>query len=164
MNSIPPVLWTYIEGLKNHDVEGIGRTVSEDLAFITPSKTLNRREFLQMLRAIYAGFPDWHYEHDAPELRQTVIAVKWRQGGTHTGTLALPGSTPIPATGKTVRIPEHSFFYVVRGDAIAEIRPEPVPGGAPGGILEQIGVTRPFFDRNEAPVSEGLQTRGENWA
>jgi hypothetical protein len=28
----------------------------------------------------------------------------------------------------------------VVGDAIVEIRPEPIPGGAPWGIFEQIGV------------------------
>jgi hypothetical protein len=42
-----------------------------------------------------------------------------------------------------VTIPEHFFFYRVRDDRLVEIRPEPVPGGAPGGILEQIGVERP---------------------
>jgi hypothetical protein len=96
-----------------------------------------------MLRALYAGFPDWHYGHDEPEWREDVIGVKWRQGGTHTGTFALPGLAPVPATGKHVTIPEHHFFYRVRGEKIVEIRPEPVPGGAPRGILEQIGVERP---------------------
>ncbi len=138
MNTIPPVIWTYIHGLKNHDVDGIGRCVSSDLAFIAPNKTLNSQQFLQMLRALYAGFPDWHYEHDAPELRHDVIAVKWHQGGTHLGTFALPGLTPIQATGKSVQILEQYFFYKVRGEAITEIRPDPIPGGAPGGILEQI--------------------------
>ena len=138
MKTIPPVLWTYISGLKNHDVDAIGKCVSDDLAFVTPSQALNRHQFLQMLRALYTGFPDWHYEHDAPELRHDVIAVKWRQGGTHTGTLALPASTPIPATGRKVQIPEQYFFYTVHDDAIVEIRPEPIRGGAPGGILEKI--------------------------
>ena len=68
-----------------------------------------------------------------------MIAVKWRQGGTHTGTFAWPGLEPISATGRAVRVPEQFFFYSVRGDVLVEIRPEPVPGGAPRGILEQIG-------------------------
>lgn len=87
--------------------------------------------------------PDWRYDHDEPEWREDMIAVKWRRGGTHTGTFALPGLAPVPATGKRVTIPEHHFFYRVRGDKIVEIRPEPVPGGAPRGILEQIGVELP---------------------
>jgi hypothetical protein len=138
---IPPVIWTYIEGLKQHDVAGIATTVSDDLAFVTQTKTLTRDPFLQLLRALYAGFPDWHYDHDSPERRGEIIAVKWRQGGTHFGTFAFPGIEPVPATGKNVQIPAHYFFYKVRGDRIVEIRPEVIRGGAPVGILEQIGVT-----------------------
>lgn len=143
MTAIPTVLESYIEGLKAHDVDRIAATVSDDLAFVTPARTLDKRQFLAMLRALYAGFPDWHYDHDEPERRGDVIAVKWRQGGTHTGTFAWPGLEPVPATGRAVRIPEHFFFYRVRGDVLVEIRPEPVPGGAPLGILEQIGGERP---------------------
>jgi predicted ester cyclase len=138
---IPPVIRAYMDGLKSHDVDRIAETVSDDLAFVTPTKTLTKDQFLQMLRALYAGFPDWHYEHAPPELRGATIAVKWRQSGTHTGTFALPGLEPVPATGRMVRIPEHYFFYTIRGDKIVEIRPEAVPGGAPGGILDQIGIT-----------------------
>jgi SnoaL-like domain len=140
MTRIPAAMHTYIEGLKAHDVERIASVVADDLDFVTPARILNKEQFLDLLRALYAGFPDWHYDHDEPGWRGDVIAVKWRQGGTHTGTFAWPGLEPIPATGKVVTIPEHFFFYRVRGDVLVEIRPEPVPGGAPRGILEQIGV------------------------
>jgi predicted ester cyclase len=143
MTGIPAVMDSYIEGLKTHDMDRIAASVSDDLTFITPVRTLNKQQFLDMLRALYAGFPDWRYDHDEPELRGDVIAVKWRQGGTHTGTFAWPGLEPIPATGRSVRMPEHFFFYRVRADLLVEIRPEPVPGGAPWGILQQIGVEVP---------------------
>jgi hypothetical protein len=139
MQAVPAVLLTYIEGLKTHDVDKIAGTVSEDLAFVTATQTLSKPLFLAMLRALYAGFPDWHYDHDAPELRGEVIAIKWRQGGTHTGTFAFPGHRPVAATGIRVTIPPHYFFYRIQDGFIREIRPEPVPGGAPGGILEQLG-------------------------
>jgi predicted ester cyclase len=143
MPDIPAALTSYIAALKARDVDRIAAAVSDDLAFITPARTLNKEQFLEMLRALYAGFPDWHYDHDAPERRGDVIAIRWRQGGTHTGTFAWPGLDPVPANGRVVRIPEHFFFYRVRGDRLVEIRPEPVPGGAPRGILEQIGVDTP---------------------
>jgi predicted ester cyclase len=143
MNEVPAVLRSYMGGLKTHDVDRIAGTVAADLAFVTATAILNKGQFLQMLRALYTGFPDWHYDHDEPEIRGNVLAVKWRQGGTHTGTFALPGLAPVLATGRTVEIPEHYFFYRVRGEQIVEIRPEPVPGGAPRGILEQIGVQLP---------------------
>jgi hypothetical protein len=96
-----------------------------------------------MLRSLYAAFPDWRYEHSDPELRGNVIAVKWRQGGTHSGTLVMPGIEPIEPTRRTVTIPEKYFFYRVIDEQIVEIRPDPIRGGAPRGILEQIGVETP---------------------
>ena len=67
----------------------------------------------------------------------------WRQGGTHTGSLAFPGFDAVEATGISVRIPQHYFFYRVGEAGLTEIRPDPVPGGAPRGIFEQIGVELP---------------------
>ena len=93
---IPGFFYSYIEGLKTHDVEMIAGTVADDLCFVTATTTLNKQQFLAMLRALYAGFPDWHYDHDAPEVRDALIAVRWRQSGTHLGILALPGMTPSP--------------------------------------------------------------------
>ena len=141
--TLPSVLNHYIEGLKAHDVARIGETVSEDLAFVTPERTLSRTQFLEMLRAIYNGFPDWSYEHDPPEVRGDAIAIRWRQGGTHQGTFAWPGIPPVSPTGRSVTIPPHFFFYKIRENLIVEIRPEPVEGGAPWGILQQIGINRP---------------------
>ena len=146
MTDIPPVLNRYINGLKAHDVDAIAATVSEDLAFVSAGRTLDKPQFLAMLRALYTAFPDWHYDHAPPEIREDDIAVQWRQGGTHTGTFAMPGLDPVEPTGRTVTIAAQYFFYKLCGDRIVEIRPDPVPGGAPQAIFEQIGVdetTRP---------------------
>jgi hypothetical protein len=87
------------------------------------------------------AFPDWRYDHDEPERRDDgSFTVRWRQGGTHTEALVLPGTPPLAATGKAVRIPEQFFFYKIRGGQLVEIRPEPIAGGAPWGILEQLGL------------------------
>lgn len=103
-----------------------------------------RDEILELLSARYRGFPDWTYEHDAPVMCEDgSIAVNWRQGGTHTATLEFPGFDAYPATGKSVTIPEHHFYYRVENNVLTEIRPDPIPGGAPRGIFEQIGVKLP---------------------
>ncbi len=143
MNAIPPVLLDYIEGLAAHDVERIADTVSDDLRFIAATRVLDKLTFLAMLRALYTGFPDWSYDYDSVELHGDLYAIKWRQGGTHTGVFAMPGLDPVAPTGRTVKIPEHYFRYRVTGDKITLIHPEVVPGGAPRGILEQIGVALP---------------------
>ena len=55
----------------------------------------------------------------------------------------MPGLDPIESTGPTVSIPAQYFFYRVTNEEIVEIRPDPIPGGAPRGILEQIGIETP---------------------
>ncbi len=145
MNAVlPPALLQYIAGLKAHDVEMIGSSLSSEVQFVTPVKTMDKPMVLDFLSALYRGFPDWHYDHDKPEqLEDGSFAVLWRQGGTHTGTLSFPGFEPVEATGKPVNIPPHHFFYRVGKTGLTEIRPDPVPGGAPRGIFEQIGVELP---------------------
>ncbi len=140
---MPDALQRYIRGLQAHDVDLIAGTVCDDLAFVAATRTLDKPAFLAMLRALYAGFPDWRYSFRGVEWNDGVYAVKWQQEGTHLGTWNLAGMAPIPPTGRSVRIPEHYFFYTLRHDCIAEIRPDPVPGGAPRGILQQIGVEAP---------------------
>ena len=146
MPEIPPALATYIEGLRTHDIALIGSSFSPDTVFITPAKTMGHDEILEFLAALYRGFPDWSYAYDDADLdfrEDGLIGVKWRQGGTHTEKLEFPGFPGVEATGRAVKIPEHYFYYRVQDGALTEIRPVPVPGGAPRGIFEQIGVELP---------------------
>ena len=141
---IPTSLNSYIAGLKAHDLGSIASTFADTIVFVTPAKTMYKEEILAFLAALYRGFPDWSYDYDAPVFCDDgMIGVKWRQGGTHTGMLEFPGFKGVAATGRTVVIPEHFFYYRVENDRLTEIRPDPVPGGAPRGIFEQIGVAVP---------------------
>ncbi len=133
-----------MEGLKSHDIQKIAETAAEDLKFISATRILDKQQTLKMLTALYTGFPDWNYDYDVIEDRgQGNYAIKWRQGGTHTAVWAMPGMDPIPPTGRKVTIRPHYFYYRVSGDKLTMIFPEPIPGGAPRGILEQIGVKLP---------------------
>ncbi|MEO8038028.1 MAG: nuclear transport factor 2 family protein [Betaproteobacteria bacterium] len=143
MKNIPPVFLDYVAGLKAHDVDRIGSTMAESLQVFSNGRVLTKAEFLPFLRALYTGFPDWTYDHDPAEWHDDLIAVKWRQSGTHSGVFVFPGLPPIAPTGIAVRIPEQYFRYRVENDKLTELRPDPVPGGAPRGILEQIGVPLP---------------------
>jgi len=140
---MPDVLYRYMAGLATHDVDLVATTVAESLAFVGATRTLSKPEFLAMLRALYTGFPDWRYAPDPPRTVGDTIAIRWRQEGTHDGVFALPGMPPIAPTGRRVVIPPHDFFYRIDADQLTYIRPDPVPGGAPRGILEQIGVALP---------------------
>lgn len=139
-----PALASYVAGLKAHDVAAIGASLAEEVRFVTPVKTMEKTSILEFLAALYAGFPDWHYDHDKPVRRdEGSYSILWRQRGTHTARLAFPGFEAVSATGKKVVIPEQRFFYRIGSEGLTEIRPDPIPGGAPRGIFEQIGVEQP---------------------
>ena len=141
---IPSPLALYMDGLRNHDLGKIEGSFARDIRFVTPARTMECSEILSFLSALYLGFPDWTYDNDPPVLTEEgAIGVKWRQGGTHTGALAFPGFDSYPATGRKVTIPAHFFYYLVDDLGLHEIRPDPIPGGAPRGIFEQIGVDQP---------------------
>lgn len=141
---VPATLASYMDGLRTHDVDKIAGTFAADLTFVTPARRMTAAETLAFLRALYRAFPDWQYRNEPPECRGAGRwRVLWRQGGTHTGPLDLPGFPAVAPTGRRVAIPEHYFYYRVEGAKLVEIRPDPVPGGAPRGIFEQIGVELP---------------------
>ena len=134
----------YVAGLKAHDVPAIGASLAEEVRFVTPVKTMAKPAILEFLAALYAGFPNWSYDHDEPVRRdEGSYSILWRQRGTHTARLAFPGFEAVPATGKIVVIPEQRFFYLLGDEGLTEIRPDPISGGAPRGIFEQIGVEQP---------------------
>ena len=137
-------LTAYVAGLKARDVNAIGASLAEEVRFVTPVKTMAKTSILEFLAALYAGFPNWSYDHDEPVRRdEGSYSILWRQRGTHTARLAFPGFEAVPATGRKVIIPEQRFFYLAGAEGLTEIRPDPIPGGAPRGIFEQIGVEQP---------------------
>ncbi len=144
--NIPAALETYMSGLRSHDIEMIAASFAPDIQFVTPARTMGNDETLAFLTALYRGFPDWRYDNDPPfAAGDGTFGVTWRQGGTHSGRLEFP-DTDFPGvdpTGRAVVIPEQQFYYRVDAAGMHEIRPDPVPGGAPRGIFEQIGVELP---------------------
>ena len=141
---IPAPLALYMDGLRSHDLAKIKDSFAGDVQFVTPARTMESSEILSFLAALYRGFPDWKYVNDPPiRTGQGAIGVRWYQGGTHSETLSFPGFPAYQATGKTVKIPPHFFYYLVDDQGLHEIRPDPIPGGAPRGIFEQIGVENP---------------------
>ena len=144
MTQPPASLLTYMQGLKAHDIKMIGSSLLDELKFVTPVRTMDKRETLEFLTALYQGFPGWHYDNDPPVAYSNGSwGVRWQQGGIHTGTLALPGFPAVPSTNRVVHIPKQFFYYRVTDQGMLEIRPDPIPNGAPRAIFEQIGVKLP---------------------
>ena len=141
---IPQTLSNYLAALKRHDLAGIEAALTHDCQFIGASRILSRQNFLDMMKALYTGFPDWDHGFQSIEDRSSGnYAVLWHQTGTHTGEWCMSGMAPIAPTGKRVTMPPHTFYYRVASSGISLIFPEPMPGGAPAGILHQIGADAP---------------------
>ncbi|UCH47123.1 MAG: ester cyclase [Betaproteobacteria bacterium] len=142
--SASQVLIDYVSSLVDHDTQRVATTLADDLMFVSATRILDKQQFIAMLNALYAGFPDWNHGYDDIENRgDGNYAIKWHQTGTHTGTWTMPGMEPIAPTGKHVQIPPQYFFYRVANNKLVLIFTEPMVGGAPRGILEQIGVEAP---------------------
>jgi hypothetical protein len=60
--------------------------------------------------------------------------------GTHTRELSLPqlGIPPIRVTGQVVGLPQVPVKFILKGDKIAEMRVQPLPGSGMEGLLQQL--------------------------
>jgi SnoaL-like polyketide cyclase len=142
INLLPPVVLTYIQGLKSHDVAMIADSLAEEAKVVLATRTLSKKSFLAYLTALYAAFPDWRYQNDEAELHPDgSISIRWSQEGTHTEAWFLAGAPAVPATRRRLQIPKQFFSYKLAGGKIVEIRPEPIHGGVPEAILDQMGPT-----------------------
>jgi hypothetical protein len=92
----------------------------------------------------------YHF-HDLPEVAERLgegnrVRATIQITGTHTTDfqVLILGFPPIPATNKSVLLPEEHWEYAVKGNTIAFIRVEQVTGGGIAGILEQLGIDIPI--------------------
>ena len=139
------VMERYLEALSAHDLATLEGLTTDDLRFFTPFGELAKEAYLELLRGLFAAFPDWRVEHGRLRVGWDHATVELRMEGTHTGTLELPfpGFVPIAASGRTVVLPAQDFHYSLSQDRITRIEPAPMPGGGLAGLLDQIGAEMP---------------------
>lgn len=102
---------------------------------------IGKVEFLGAMKAQMAAFPD--YSENPTDLREAGDQVHFTAHvrGTQTRTLALPGMTPVPPTGRAVSLPPEPAWVRVREGKLALYHVEAVAGGGISGILAQLGAT-----------------------
>ena len=95
---------------------------------------------MNVMKALWAALPNFHIEVTAVENRADAVAVSFMWGGTHTGSLAVPGANPVLApTGKSVWVADAFLMRFVEGKLVALRVVSPDDGGIPA-MLMQIGV------------------------
>lgn len=106
---------------------------------------LGKKEYLGVHRALSSGLPDFKFNYKVTKEEGNTVYVTVHLTGTHTREMQapVPGMNNIPATGKSVNMPEEPSKVTVAGDQVVRIDLQPVPGGGVPGLLKQIGVDLP---------------------
>ena len=136
----------FSEALEARDFNRAASYLADDFVFTGPvPQPIGKQEFLAIQSAFEDAFQDWSFNsHDEVEQGDTVVAAV-QITGTHTRDLVLPmpGMPRIPATGKRVSNPVEHITFTFKGDKIASLTSDNVPGGGVPGVLAQIGVPLP---------------------
>lgn len=132
--------------LEAREFEKAASYLADDFQISGPfPQPIGKQEFIAIQSAFENAFEDWSFNsHDEVEQGDKVVAAI-QITGTHTGDLVLPipGMPPIPATHKKVSLPEEHMEFTFKGDKIALLTSDNVPGGGVPGVLQQIGVPLP---------------------
>jgi hypothetical protein len=132
--------------LEARDFEKAASYLTDDFALSGPlPQPIGKQEFIAVQSAFEDAFQDWSFNsHDEVEQGYKVLAAV-QITGTHTIDLVLPmpGIPPIPATNKKVSLPVEHITFTFKGDQIASLTSDNVPGGGIPGVLQQIGVPLP---------------------
>ena len=128
--------------LEARDFEKAASYLSDDFVLSGPTpQPVSKQEFIAVQSAFQNAFPDWSFNsHNEVEHGDTVTAAV-NVTGTHTHELVvpMPGMPPIPPTGKKIALPEEHMTFTFKGEKIARLSSDNVPGGGVMGVLAQIG-------------------------
>jgi len=138
---------TVKEGLRaweKNDAATMNSLIADSFVLSGPvPQPLGKQEFIGFMHAILAALPDFKFNETGFEEHGDKVVIKSRISGTQTGTLALPGMPPVPATGKKVALPEERQEYTLSGGKLVKLVVDEVPGGGVPGMLAQLGVQLP---------------------
>jgi predicted ester cyclase len=136
----------FSEALETRDFDKAASYLADDFVFTGPvPQSIGKQAFIAVQSAFEDAFQGWSFNsHDEVEQGEKVVAAV-QITGTHTRDLVLsmPGMPPIPATGKGVSLPVEHITFTFKGDKIASLTSDNVPGGGVAGVLAQIGVQVP---------------------
>ena len=128
------------------DMAKAGSYMTDDFMFSGPvPQPIGKTDFLGMQGALHAALLDWKFNAKNFKAQGDKVTFAVQITATHTKTLnpVMPGMPAVPATGKKVALPEEHIVVTLRGDKIASLEVDQVPGGGVPGVLAQIGVKMP---------------------
>ncbi|MFQ5943910.1 MAG: ester cyclase [Anaerolineales bacterium] len=137
------VVRAMMTAVDNGDMETAASYLSADFVFSGPvPEPIDKAQWVDMQRQLLAGFPDWSFNLSDVREQDQIATTTYQITGTHTGELNLSplGLPKIPATGKSISLPEERARCTVRDGEIVRIEIDANPDGGLTGTLKQLGV------------------------
>lgn len=137
------VVEEFLTAIENNDFTKADNFLSKDFKVVgVGPDPLGSNEYLGVHRAFNKGMPDFRFNYRITEDKGERVFVKVKLSGTHTNTLPspAPGLKDIPATNKTVKMPEEPVEFTVKDNKITKMKLSHVEGGGLPGVLKQLGV------------------------
>ncbi len=116
--------------------------LSEDFLWVGSfPKPLNKKNTIKWITAIKAGVPDFSLNFRfVSEVGENIVRGTIEPSGTHTATLALPGITPLPPTGKSFAATLQLIEYTIRDGKISRFEIGEAEGGELFKMLGFLGL------------------------
>jgi hypothetical protein len=140
------VVDSFFDAIENKDFTKAKNFVTNNFKITGVSpEPLGIEEMLGALRAYTTGMPDFKFNYKIGSVSKNIVESKVKITGTHTKEMPgpIPGVHNIPATNKTVRMPEEKLRFAFKDNKIESLNVGSVPGGGIPGVLKQLGVEIP---------------------
>ena len=128
------------------DIQGAAPFCTEDFTYSGPfPEPVSLDEWKVTAGVFQKAFPDWNFNTTFESEEANFVHIRAHVTGTHRGDLDLSsmGMGVIPASGKSISMPESKGRLTFKGDKIANMHIDIVEGAGIPGILAQIGASPP---------------------
>jgi hypothetical protein len=140
------VVESFFQAIEKKDYSKVESLVTINFKAIgIGTEPLGIKEFLVMNRAYKTGMPDYKFNYKIGSVSQNIVEAKVRPTGTHSKDMPspIPGLNNIPATNRSLNLPEDKVRFTIKDNKIERIQLEEIPGGRIARILKQLGVEIP---------------------
>ncbi|MCU7496409.1 MAG: ester cyclase [Ignavibacteria bacterium] len=140
------VVEEFLTAIENNNFTKADNFLSKDFKAVgLGPDPLNSDEFLGAHLALNKGLPDFRFNFKITEDRADRVYLKVKITGTHKNTIPspAPGIKAIPATNKSVVMPEEPVEITVKDNKITKLKLVHVDGGGLMGLMKQLGVELP---------------------
>ncbi len=99
---------------------------------------VGKATLIAAMKAQLDAFPDYSENPSDIALEGDKVRFVAHVSGTQKQTLAIPGLPPVPATGRSIRLPPEPAWVLVRDGKLVAYHVDEVAGGGVNGILAQL--------------------------